>query len=72
MPELKPIPPISLETPQRTQLPVSGGNHARIENGRLHIRVGADGLSWDEAQRLYGWLKAALGEEPDGLEPEFT
>lgn len=65
------MPPISLETPQRTQLPVSGGNHARVENRRVHLRVvGADGLSWDETQRLYGWLRAALGEEPDSLEPE--
>jgi len=44
MPELKPIPPISLGAPQRTQLPVSGGNHAKIESGRVHLRVGADGL----------------------------
>ena len=67
---LKQIEQVSLETPEKR--PVSGGNHAKVESGRAHIRVGAEGLSWDEARRLRDWLTRAIDDEPSSFEPEFT
>ena len=67
---LKQIDQVSLEIPERR--PASGGNHAKVENGRAHIRVGAEGLSWDEARRLRDWLTRAIDDEPGSVEPDFT
>jgi hypothetical protein len=61
---LTPMQPISLETPPRT--PVSGGNHAKVENGRVQITVYSTGLTWDEARRLRDWLTGAIDEDKQG------
>lgn len=70
MPALKSIEEISLETPEKR--PASGGNSAKVETGRAHIRVGVDGLSWDEARRLRDWLTRAIDDEPGSLEPDYV